>query len=458
MFGFTTNTIKDNASEKAVSAVQAPVLTAGAEARDPMTTKKNNDSEGTVVVDIPTTTPAHDDDSNNLILLGSDDPDFDNLQEVQTAVDPLDTSLHTTCSDVSIDLDMFLASAAASATKKMHGNNDNEDIKAGTENNILSFHVSQMDSSDLKEESLGLTMKNPEDETKTSNNEDINTNNQESTTDQAALDLDIMVQISQSLLKAEQEKENIKEQAKNSSLLVRFKIWVLLALVLGATARGINNWMFASSPANIAPIEHAMTTKIVIHEDETKLMVGEYTFYKETLDSKVEWNYGSWTMVLLFGMVAKVALSGKTSANNDENSSECIQTDANSEQDNVSEAGSDASSVNPDQQDDDSSDTSTNGVPTLIPIKLEEDDSIVSSYDLSQYEMLKVVELRSLLRSRQCSYAGRKHHLVHRLASIYRAELQSLTVVQLRKKLKSRNMKQGGLKREMVQHLVEAGL
>jgi hypothetical protein len=444
MFGFTTKPTVNNTSDKAASVVQAPTAT----------TSDTINKETTVVVDFPSAAP-HDDKSKTpsakmtTTLLDTESA-YADLQDEQTMVDPLDTSLHTTCSDASIDLEMFLAAA-----KSMEDNK--EENQTSEDNDNLSFQVSHMDSSDLKEDStLGLEDANSGDEKKTLNEQGDEKVQQQGpgSTDEATPNFDTMVHISQQLLKTDQDNHtNTKEEIKKSSLLARYKMWVLLALVLGAAARGMNQWLFttASSPgaANITSPQQ----QIVILEDESKLMVGDFTFRKETLNSNKSdhWSFGIWKFAL-FGMITKLAFSDKTSGNRsaDENS----QTDI--DQDNASEAGSDASSVMIDQQEEDISENDS--VPSLIPIKLEEDDSIVPTYDLSKYETLKVVELRALLRSRKCSYAGRKVHLIHRLATVYRAELQSLAVVQLRKKLKSRSMKQGGLKRELVQKLVEAGL
>ena len=93
-----------------------------------------------------------------------------------------------------------------------------------------------------------------------------------------------------------------------------------------------------------------------------------------------------------------------------------------------------------------------------VPIKLPEDDEFVADFDLSYYENLKSTELRELLRLKKCNYTGKKDKLVHRLASLHRSELQSLAVVQLRRKLKAKALKPAGLKRDMVRQLVEAGL
>lgn len=79
-------------------------------------------------------------------------------------------------------------------------------------------------------------------------------------------------------------------------------------------------------------------------------------------------------------------------------------------------------------------------------------------WDLGKYEKLKVVEIRELLRSRKCKTVGKKAILVRRLAAVYRAELETLTVRQLRPILKSKGCKQVGRKVQLIQKLVEAGI
>ena len=85
----------------------------------------------------------------------------------------------------------------------------------------------------------------------------------------------------------------------------------------------------------------------------------------------------------------------------------------------------------------------------------EEDEQI---WDLSEYERLKVVELRDLLRARSLKTVGRKHVLIERLVNVYSAELETLTVMQLRPLLKQKGCKQSGRKVELIRRLVEAGM
>ena len=88
----------------------------------------------------------------------------------------------------------------------------------------------------------------------------------------------------------------------------------------------------------------------------------------------------------------------------------------------------------------------------------ESNQKDLGSYDLSKYEDMKVVDLRASLRRRGCkTHVGRKPVLIQRLASVYKAELDTMTVKQLRKILKSKGFPQGGLKSEIIQKLVEDG-
>jgi hypothetical protein len=82
----------------------------------------------------------------------------------------------------------------------------------------------------------------------------------------------------------------------------------------------------------------------------------------------------------------------------------------------------------------------------------------IGDIDLSAYNNLKVAELRDLLHRRSCNTIGKKTVLIKRLATVYKAELDTLTVVQLRKLLKSMNYTQTGRKDEIVRTLVETGL
>jgi hypothetical protein len=85
-------------------------------------------------------------------------------------------------------------------------------------------------------------------------------------------------------------------------------------------------------------------------------------------------------------------------------------------------------------------------------------EKVIGDIDLSAYNNLKVAELRDLLHRRSCNTIGKKTVLIKRLATVYKAELDTLTVVQLRKLLKSMNYTQTGRKDEIVRTLVETGL
>ena len=406
----------------------------------------SNEDDEAFVVDVSDVLPSEEEDHESYRELDLKEEKTlrrgETLEHV-TFNDPLDTSLHTICSQASIEL--------ADLVQAMEKKGDNN----GEIDESLSLHPSQVNSSDLKEIN---------DETFTVAKDQASEANQvKSDQDQPSLnettpDLDTMISINQPLLKSgEQETLKPENGTTAPSFLIRHKFLVFLAIFLGAAVRGINNRLSAPAPAKTSlPPMTTEPTKIVIHEDESTLHVGNVSYRKETLEpSSLSFSSIGIGQVLLFGMIAKVALSQKKNNNNTENADS-----SSSSNDNDSQAGSDASSVEPcsDEPDTDTSVSKKDSVPILIPIKIEFVDSVVAAYDLSKYEKLKVVELRALLRSRQCNYVGRKTKLIQRLASVYRAELQSMTVVQLRRKLKSRKMKQGSRKHELVQMLVEAGL
>ena len=88
----------------------------------------------------------------------------------------------------------------------------------------------------------------------------------------------------------------------------------------------------------------------------------------------------------------------------------------------------------------------------------QENEEAPQAWDLSNYEKLKVVELRAILKARKCKVVGRKHVLIERLVNVYAAELETLTVMQLRPLLKKKGCKQAGRKVELIRRLVEAGM
>jgi hypothetical protein len=102
--------------------------------------------------------------------------------------------------------------------------------------------------------------------------------------------------------------------------------------------------------------------------------------------------------------------------------------------------------------------TDTAEEPQLVKEEAAAKPSETKEWDLSSYEKCKVVQLRELLRFRKCKAVGRKPVLIQRLASIYKAELETLTVRQLRQILKSKGFKQAGKKSELIRKLVEAGM
>jgi hypothetical protein len=190
---------------------------------------------------------------------------------------------------------------------------------------------------------------------------------------------------------------------------------------------------FDSSPTTLKPFEDKDLVEIidiptlannVTEEEEPSLVVEEYTAQDESENEDLS----SWTGVLptalqmiLFGLIARLALSQSSPAKSNESEDESSEDDEHK-------------------------------------TSLVKKEDVVPEFDLSKYEELKVVELRELLRSRKCKTVGKKPVLIQRLAGVYKAELDTLTVFQLRPILKSKGCKQAGLKVELIRRLVEAGM
>lgn len=81
----------------------------------------------------------------------------------------------------------------------------------------------------------------------------------------------------------------------------------------------------------------------------------------------------------------------------------------------------------------------------------------LADIDLTRYTELRVVDLKELLRERQCKVSGVKMELVLRLAESYASELEAMTVKKLREKLRDEGLKVSGRKHELIQRLVELG-
>lgn len=420
MFGFTSSTKKaidtadalNNNADEAITILDAPA--AGTEDEEILAA---SDDDCAFIVDSDSQV-GRDDESSNFTFF-EDVPTKESTQG-SAIVDPLDVSLHTTCSDASIALTDFLKAMEATTH---HATKEADNASIVENEDALSLHASQMGSSDLKEATCALEGAPVEEVTTTSDAKNDQPKEEPTAKEQDTCKL---------------------ADPKPASFLVRNKFWIVLIFLLGSVARGINHRFVPSRlPEPPLPIVEETPAKMVIHEDETTFQIGGFTYRKETIDSSSSGVFGMWQFAL-FGLLAKLLVSSKKPITDDSNDDE-------------SRADSDASSSVDGKEDISAPAIKYESVPSLIPIKLAEDDLLVSSYNLSKYEDLKVVELQALLRCRKCNYTGRKSHLIRRLASVYRSELQTLTVVQLRKKLKSRNMKQGGLKRELVQKLVEAG-
>jgi len=80
-----------------------------------------------------------------------------------------------------------------------------------------------------------------------------------------------------------------------------------------------------------------------------------------------------------------------------------------------------------------------------------------NAVDVSVYESMKVVELRKLLRSRNCNYQGTKQQMIKMLIHSYQSELICLSVQKIRPKLRKRRLSQKGTKADVIRRLVESG-
>ena len=353
-----------------------------------------------------------------------------------TTIAPLEkSSLHTTCSDASIDLESYRVTTPT---------NDSGTLKDDDE---LSFHVSQFenDGSDVLGDGTGLdlTLRPDSDNGGVSKlNDDSNVVENKSSKDDVKHDMETLITVSQQLLKTSPPNESMTNETTNNnvSVLKKYKFFVIFAIVVGGLARGMNRcldvYFFLSN--FFAALDQSMHTSM-IREDNINLLVGEFTYRKEEIDSTTSNHNLGWWQIILLGIMAKLALSTTKKCEGQ-----------------LGTVGSEDVGSFPSEFDTMSPKSLHGSAPVKVP---DENPPVVDmKYDLSKYEKLSVMELRALLRARKCTYDGRKTHLIQRLVSVYRAELESMTVVQLRRRLKSKNMKQGGLKRELVQKLLEAGL
>ena len=80
-----------------------------------------------------------------------------------------------------------------------------------------------------------------------------------------------------------------------------------------------------------------------------------------------------------------------------------------------------------------------------------------NALDVSVYESMKAMELRELLRNRDCNYRGTKQQMIKMLIHLYQTELACLSVQQIRPKLRKRRLSQKGNKADVIRRLVESG-
>jgi hypothetical protein len=490
------------------SSINNPRLCGGEQAAvvAPPTTAGDRTFEEGVVVDIPS---LHEEEQSSPItktkepsitlLYGT--PTYDNLLDKNReppAVKPLQASLHTTCSDVSIELGALLlaqiqtdkkkARAESSVTTRyesIHEVEDNvEDVPVATENKdhdgvvwntSLSLHVSEMDVSQLDDMDSEFTVATPSDslfddlqEGEPNRNsatlmeeEDGPPTTVEKIQDVRSEHTSIAVEKSDP---EEVSKDNTTCKAEKTHLSFLFRhhkggSWLLFFFLMTSVARGICNWLLSSSRSII--VDYSQQDEIMDDQShilspdatggvdisgpkkavlEKLVLLGGRSFFTQ----EIQWTTSLWLydvcQFLIFAAIAKLLLQKSFGTSSSSTTSKKTSRMKKKE------------TTNDDEFDDACS------VPSLIPIKLEEDDTFVSDYNLSNYDAMKVSELRDLLRAKKCNYTGKKAKLIHRLATVYRSELQSLTVVQLRRKTKAKGIMQQqgrGLKKELVQQLVE---
>ena len=363
--------------------------------------------ERTIIVDIPTVTP-----EKSKMVIFDHPPAYDNVPLDNINTDPLDTSLHTVSSDVTINLNLAFESDAA----------------VGDE---LSLHASQLDSSELQASNAINIIP---DDTPTWIGEDL------AIPASTSHDFETLVSVSQLLLKNDEEAEATKCEGDTqvpARFVVRNMGKISGALVLlGLVAGGLRFWIGSIRQ------EEAIISMVSIREDENTLIVGTIAYQKETLEMDAALSFGTLLHLAFIGIATKIALQGFKHEGSPLTIAESTT------------AGVDTSSRGS-KSEEDSSDNDS--VPSLISVQLEADDEVVATFDLSKYREVTTTKFQALLQSRNCSHTGSKVQLMYRLVSAYHNELQGMTVVQLRQRLKKGDMKQGGRKEELVRRLVEAG-
>jgi hypothetical protein len=351
--------------------------------------------ERTVSVAIPAVTP----EKPSVIIF--DEPlVYDDTTQRDNNANPLDVSLHTVSSELSVDMNLVFDAAAEEY-----------------EDHDLSFRVSQLESSDLQ---ANNTINIIPDDTPEVVNDDLAIQNL------ASHDFETMVSVSQQLLKADDDEDATMGQRDTPmpvSSLVHNKGKIVGAMLLvGMVAQGIYFCMPMSR-------NEEASSSFVIHEDETTFTVGNTTYKKEALTMDVPLSIGTLLHLVLFGIATKIILWRWKS------SGACLATGKA----NIVTSGS-SSNIEEDSSDHDS-------VPSLIPVPLDVDDIALSNYNLSKCQELRPTKRQAGLKKVERMYS-----------SAYRAELQSMTVAQLRQQLKTFNLKQGGRKEELIQRLIEAGI
>jgi len=372
--------------------------------------------ERTTIVDIPIVTP----EKPKLIIF--DKPQaYDNVPQDNPSADPLDTSLHTVSSDVSINLNLEFASEAAVG--------DDED---------LSLRASQLDSSELQASNVINAIP-----------DDTGIGDESVIPASASHDFETLVNVSQLLLKTDEEEGNatkcegdIHGQVSSRVCIRNMEITAGVFVLVGLVAGGISFWIEMTSREQETNSEHETNSMPSIREDENSLTVGTITYQKETLEMDAALSFGTLLQLAWIGIATRIALQAYKNAGS-------IFMIAESPVDDVGDAYRGSKSEE-DNSDNDS-------VPSLISVPLESEDDVISTYDLSKYHLMMTTKLQALLLSRNCNQTGSKVELVYRLVSAYHNQLQGMTVVQLRQRLKKGNMKQGGRKAELILRLVEAG-
>lgn len=410
----------------------------------------------------------------------------------------MQASLHTTCSDASIEFGaLLLANIEEAENKELESSTTRyesmiryEDDDAAIEedddgvlNKSLDLHVSEMDISQLEEMESDFTIAPPAGmlvgniEEEENEPEPATLLEMDSSSEKMAVQEEDIV--FQDLIHAEifsndeaagkARDDNFHQDNTILSFLLHYKGSILLFFIMTSVVRGMTNWLFHSPEIIIAQIHNnaievpvamvpndSMYSSLDVvgdsENDAATVMLGGYSYYVEEIPSSSTtvqgnfWWYASWQF-LIVAAITKLIL--KKTFGTTTNQTSVPNADTKSCKD---VGGMDQ------QQEMSSSDNDDSSVPSLVPVKSEGDDKVVAEYDLSNYHSMKLSELRDILRSKKCNYMGKKPKLIHRLATVYRSELQSLTVVQLRRKMKANQMPQGGLKTELVQQLVEAGL